>query len=136
MTIPPLPMASAADDLATLAPPDHPRIETGQSDSRLPSVGKLPKLNSAPEVFHIPCPNGHVLETPAELIGQYAKCPECDVAFDLREEHSEEYLRRQQIAEESHLARLDRRWLNRAIVIVMLVCLGLIGLAIATFLSQ
>lgn len=110
-----------------------PSISTDDSNS---GHEVIPALNSAPAFFHIPCPNGHILETPADMIGEYAKCPTCDAEFDLREKDSEEYRRRKEMMEESELANLDRKWLNRAIAIVILLVLGGVALVIATVLNR
>jgi hypothetical protein len=56
---------------------------------------------SAPQIVRIPCPNGHLLETPSDMFGQQALCPYCNVQFELRYEDSEEY--RAQVAEERRL---------------------------------
>ncbi len=50
-------------------------------------------------LLHIPCPNGHGLETPLDMVGQRAMCPHCGVEFKLKRELSVEYLREQEILE-------------------------------------
>ena len=119
--------------MAMVIPGAIPSISTDDSNS---GHEVIPALNSAPAFFHIPCPNGHILETPADMIGEYAKCPTCDAEFDLREKDSEEYRRRKEMMEESELANLDRKWLNRAIAIVILLVLGGVALVIATVLNR
>ena len=139
MIIPsPLPDANTGNVDSSLAPesPAQNAIQVGEQNASPAPVGIMPALNATPEFFHIPCPNGHPLETPADMIGEYAKCPQCGVEFDLREEDSEEYRRRRQMQEESELANLDRKWLNRAIAIVVLVALGGVVLVIATMLNR
>ena len=53
--------------------------------------------STKPNLLHIPCPNGHELETPLDMIGQRAMCPHCGVEFRLKREKSVEYLRQQEI---------------------------------------
>jgi hypothetical protein len=81
---------------------------------------KTPQPFSDPLVYqlplvHIPCPAGHVLETPCEMLSQKAICPFCHAQFDLELENSLEY--KKQIAEqEDHRQQLHGRiWLYGAI---------------------
>src|SRR5664280_2174339 len=57
-----------------------------------PMPPELPtiQLEQEPPV-HIPCPSGHQLETPRDMLGQDALCPFCQVRFHLRWEDSIEY---------------------------------------------
>lgn len=89
-----------------------------------PGGGVVAELE--PRVLHIPCPNGHELDTPQEMLGQEVLCPQCGVQFELREKDSVEY-------KESLIAERDRRdrqvgkmWLNSAIVIGVIIVLALI----------
>ncbi len=83
-----------------------------------------------PELFHIPCPNGHALETTPEMLGKFAMCPQCQAKFKLDRRQSIEFL----AAEEERLAkretRLEKRWLNGTIIAVVLTVL-LLGLLFA-----
>jgi hypothetical protein len=47
-----------------------------------------PPEPEVPRVVRIPCPNGHVLETPSDMFGQQALCPYCNVQFELRYDDS------------------------------------------------
>ncbi len=75
-------------------------------------VSELGRDHGGEELLHIPCPNGHELETPLEMIGQRALCPHCGVEFRLRREKSVEYQRQQEL--------LDRRrgkfWFQLAVM--------------------
>ncbi len=77
---------------------------------------------AAEEVLHIPCPNGHELETPIDMIGQRAMCPHCKVQFKLRREKSVEYLREREIIDR----RRARFWFQLAIVAASFVVLLLL----------
>jgi hypothetical protein len=77
------------------------------------------------EIVHIPCPSGHELETPREMLGQEALCPHCNKQFRLRLEKSLEYIREQTEAQRREDLKLGRRWLKIAIVLTTLVVAGL-----------
>ena len=91
---------------------------------------------SAPVVdeplLHIPCPNGHELETPLDMIGQRAMCPHCGAEFRLKREKSIEYLRQQEI--------LDRRrakfWFQLAIVSASFVVVVLLAMIVISAVSR
>ncbi len=86
-------------------------------------------------VVHIPCPNGHELETPREMIGQDAMCPHCRSEFQLRLKDSREYQRDQAAEQERRQRRLGKAWMNWAIAMVVIVVLG-VGLLIALSISR
>ena len=69
-------------------------------------------------VVHIPCPNGHELETPTEWIGIEALCPFCGVQFRLKKENSVEYLQRQAIIDAGR-AKFWFKWSIVAAVVVL-----------------
>jgi DNA-directed RNA polymerase subunit RPC12/RpoP len=73
---------------------------------------------------HIPCPNGHELETPYDMLGQEVLCPHCGAQFRLRNEDSREYQEKQ--------ARRDyergKAWFNWAIGTAIVVGGGLLVL--------
>ncbi len=90
-----------------------------------------PEITAAdPKLLHIPCPSGHVLETPEEMIGQDALCPFCNAQFQLRYDDSLERRRERQLEEERREARTARAWLNWSIAIAAVVVIGVILLFI------
>jgi len=101
----------------------EPVIETAPEpdapfDDELPGSSLLDELpqdelleSSAANIVHIPCPNGHELETPLDMIGQEVLCPHCGVQFRLRNEDSVEY--RHEL--DKVLSRRARIWFNWAI---------------------
>jgi hypothetical protein len=85
---------------------------------------ELSTLN--PGVVHIPCPNGHELETPVEMLGEEVLCPHCGVQFKLRNEDSKEY----HVLQENLEHRRAQFWLNWAIAASVVVGLGLLTMLI------
>jgi len=88
--------------------------------------GRPGTWESEPELFHIPCPNGHELETPAEMLEQEALCPHCGVQFRLRRTKSVEYRLKREQEQERRERKLGKAWFNWAIVVVVLVVVGLV----------
>ena len=88
-----------------------------------------------PELLHIPCPNGHVLETPVDMLDQEVLCPQCQAQFLLRRVDSVEYKKKQEEDERIRLAKLGNAWLNWAIVAAVLIGLGLAGLIIMSMMN-
>lgn len=91
---------------------------------------------AAPELLHIPCPNGHELETPVEMLDQEVLCPQCNAQFRLRRKDSVEYKKKRELEEHIRLEKSGKMWLNWAIVAVVLVVLGLVGLIVVSEFSK
>lgn len=79
----------------------------------------------APELYHIPCPNGHELETPPEMLEQEVLCPQCSAQFTLRRKNSVEFKRQEEEARIIREHKLGAAWLQGAIVIAVLIVIGL-----------
>ncbi len=104
------------------------------------SVGDADELGSTPladsglddeVLLHIPCPNGHELETPVEMIGQRAKCPHCGAEFRLRREKSIEYLRHEEMLER----RQAKFWFQLAIIAASFVGVVILAMIIMMAMS-
>lgn len=102
-----------------------------------PSVSEVPPLEAGvapgalselagPRLLHIPCPSGHELEVPPDMIGQDVLCPHCQVQFRLREQDSVEYKRRKQEELELKDYKAGKTWFMWAVIFAILVVLGLI----------
>jgi hypothetical protein len=129
--------------VASLAPPAEPalpRVGPSFSPSALPTASPaeaarpVPDVTAPvePELLHIPCPNGHELDTPREMLNQEVLCPHCGAQFLLREQDSVEFKRKKQAATEAKDRKLGQTWLNWAIAIAVLVLIGLVVLILAT----
>lgn len=89
---------------------------------------------SAPQWLHIPCPKGHVLDVPFEMIGQEVLCPHCQAQFLLHERDSVEYRRRKEAEQELREIRAGRIWMNWAIAFAVIVILGLVAMIVRSYL--
>lgn len=79
----------------------------------------------APELYHIPCPNGHELETPPEMLEQEVLCPQCNAQFKLRRKDSIEFKRQEEEARIIKEHKLGTAWLQGAIIVAVLIVIGL-----------
>ena len=78
------------------------------------------------EVFHIPCPKGHVLETPRDMLGQYAQCPFCQTEFQLLLRDSHEYQAEVEKKQERREHKAGKLWMNWAIAAAVVVLFAVI----------
>lgn len=104
-------------------------VEAANDGDGFPGMGGSSTFSMEPEgerLLHIPCPNGHELETPLDMLGQEVLCPHCGVQFLLRERDSIEAKHQRAILESARLQRQASLWLNWAIVVAVLVGLGLV----------
>ena len=81
-----------------------------------------------PAIYHIPCPNGHELEVPEEMLKQEVICPFCEVQFYLRLKDSVEYKKQKQEEEEKKARKAGKAWLHWSVAIGVIVLLALLAL--------
>lgn len=81
-----------------------------------------------PELLHIPCPEGHELEVPRDMLGQFVACPHCQAQWTLKERDSVEWKTKRAAEQERRWERAGQAWLNWAIIIAVVVVIGLIVL--------
>jgi len=81
-------------------------------------------------VLHIPCPLGHILETPPEMLGMAVMCPMCQTTFEPQYEASQEYRQKREEMAAKAAERAARFWLQLAIGTAIVVLGGLIMLII------
>lgn len=108
------------------AQPQNPEPAIPQFGPGAPAV--VPDVEQAPPLLHIPCPKGHELEVPPEMLNEDVMCPHCGEQFRLKEKDSVEYKRKRQEEEERRIARAGKLWFNWAIVIAVGVVLFLVFL--------
>jgi hypothetical protein len=127
---------AAMDPFAALkAAVDAPApVETAPIE--VPAAENPAEAPQEPALLHIPCPKGHVLETPEEMLDQEVLCPHCNTQFVLRRKNSLEFKRKQEERERLREIKVGNFWLNWAIVAVVLVTIGLLALIVVRSLSQ
>ncbi len=79
-------------------------------------------------VLHIPCPKGHELEVPRDMLNQFVECPQCQAQFTLRERDSVEFKRKHSAEMERRWEKAGQTWLQWAIIFAVLVVIGLVTL--------
>ncbi len=129
--LPDQPVASGPDEASTVGEAPAQQVHTEGE----PVVDAT--VEDAPEqIVHIPCPNGHELETPMEMIGQDVMCPHCQAQFQLRYEDSIECKeqRREELEHREHL--WGKRALQWAIIAAALIVLGLLGLIVVKMMDK
>lgn len=103
-------------------------FEEGGSRGTELDIGELDD-EAGESLLHIPCPNGHMLDVPAGMIGTRAMCPHCRVEFRLKREKSIEYQREQEIID----AKRAKFWFKLAIVAAGVVGVVVVFMIIAAF---
>jgi rubredoxin len=89
-----------------------------------------------PELLHIPCPNGHELETPPEMLDQEVLCPHCEAQFTLRRKNSVEFKRQEEEARIIKEVQMGKAWMQGAIIAVVLIVILLGGLLIVGYMNK
>ena len=129
------PGEQAPSRFAHLASAAEPSAAPTENETLAP-VAEAPAPPTEPELLHIPCPNGHVLETPLDMLEQEVLCPQCNVQFRLRQKDSVEYRRKKEETERIKEIKTGNLWLNIAIVAVVLVGLLIVGLIALTVMGS
>ena len=127
---------SAAGRFATFAAPQTDAPPDPMAPHNQPAAPNPIAAPAEPELLHIPCPNGHELETPVDMLDQDVLCPQCNKQFRLRRKDSIEYKAKKERDERLRLEKVGNLWLNWAIAAVVLVVLGLITLVVVSQLNQ
>jgi hypothetical protein len=98
---------------------------TAASDAQATPIAN----RAAAKILHIPCPNGHQLDAPIEMLEQDVLCPHCEVQFRLHERDSVEFKQRQELAHEQAAQLVEFEagmfWLKWAIAAAVLVAAAL-----------
>lgn len=148
--IPTIERSSASYGVQSGASPQSPQIELAPLEDdplmeprgAAPSPGRLEALDvgeldtgeldaaaAGEALLHIPCPNGHELEVPLDMLNSRVMCPHCQVEFRLKREKSVEYIRQQEA--------IDRKraefWFKLSIAAAAVVGVVLVIMFLATF---
>lgn len=108
------------------------------AESGLPDVTRrtgsafspTPHQAAAPDLLHIPCPKGHILETPPEMLGQLVLCPHCGAQFTLKQTESLEHKAKKEKEQELADRKSGNLWFNWAVAIAVVVLAALIFLIV------
>lgn len=111
------PAAPTAGAAATAPPVEEPKPE--------PTPEK-----QEPRFVRIPCPQGHELQTPMDMVGQDVLCPICNVQFHLRYEDSIECKEEQAELRRRKAERMNQVALKWSIGAAVAVVVGIIGMLI------
>jgi ribosomal protein S27E len=101
-----------------------------------PEVPAEPEKPPEPEFLHIPCPNGHELEVPPDMLDTEVLCPQCNVQFRLRAKDSIEHKAKRERAEAIQDAKTNKFYYQFAIVVASVVGLLLLSLMIMSAMSK
>ena len=104
---------------------------TARTASSLEAQVPFDPASKEGRIYHIPCPAGHVLEVPPDMLDSEALCPHCGVQFRLRERDSQEHRERRRAEFERKEEAAGKLWLNVAIVAAVIVVIALIVMFIA-----
>ena len=129
---PPPQDAALGSFLGTLGQPAANKVISPKSATQtaVPAI-EPPKVEAEPGLLHIPCPNGHELETPVEMLGQDVLCPHCKAQFHLRRQDSIEAQREQELLDQ----RRAEAWLRWSIAAAVIVVIGLITMIVMSHLD-
>lgn len=122
---------ASADEYTSDTPTDFLSARRGPAPIRRPTSALPTRPTQAlPAVLHVLCPNGHSLETPRDMLGQDAICPDCDAEFRLCYETSLEYRKEKEAQEEEEAIEEGNVWMNFSIIAAVVVILGIIFLIV------
>ncbi len=117
--------------LPTAAAPEPPSPEPAAPAAPPAETTPLPftpEGTEAAPLLHIPCPQGHELEVPREMLNQFVECPHCQAQFHLRERDSVEYRKKYAADQQRKWDQRGQAWLQWTIILAVIVVLGLITL--------
>ncbi|HVC96960.1 MAG TPA: hypothetical protein VND64_24995 [Pirellulales bacterium] len=110
------------------APQIHPEP---QQTSEPPTQAAEPAPEKQePRIVRIPCPHGHELQTPMDMIGQDVLCPFCNTQFHLKYENSVEYKDEQAELKQRREEQLNQTALKWAIIAAVVVVVGILAMIV------
>ena len=112
--------------------PATPQFQSGPEFQASASAFSAPAEPAQPELLHIACPKGHVLEVPPDMLDTEVLCPQCGEQFGLRARDSIEHRKKREREAELREEKSNQFWLKFAITVATLVILMLLTMAIMT----
>lgn len=91
---------------------------------------KPPPEKHEPQIVRIPCPQGHELQTPMDMVQQDVLCPICNTQFHLRYEDSIEFKEEQAELRRIKAERMNQVALKWSIGSAVAVVLGIASMMI------
>lgn len=89
-----------------------------------------PPEKQEPRIVRIPCPQGHELQTPMDMVAQDVLCPICSTQFHLRYEDSIEFKEEQAELQRRKAERVNQAALKWSIGAAIVVVLGILTMII------
>ncbi|HVA48789.1 MAG TPA: hypothetical protein VNH11_20655 [Pirellulales bacterium] len=120
--------AEPAHDFPTIQtepPAQSAAPEPAPSPAEQPPAAEEPK---EPRIVRIPCPQGHELQTPTDMLDQEVLCPICGTQFRLRYEDSLEFKEEQTERRRHRAEQLNQAALKWSITAAVVVVLGILGM--------
>jgi hypothetical protein len=124
----PQPQAAAAAPAPPPPAPASPPAPAPAPAASAPPPPNVPAPSLEARIVRIPCPKGHLLETPSDMFGQQALCPYCNTQFELLYENSVEYQEEQVLAKQRREEEINKLWLKWTIRAAILVGVMFFGM--------
>jgi ribosomal protein S27E len=115
---------TSAEPAATTAAPQQPVAAPTEPPAPPPEEKKEPRI------VRIPCPQGHELQTPMDMVNQEVLCPICGTQFHLRYEDSIEFKEEQAELRRRKAESLNYAAMKWSIVAAVVIVLGILGMFI------
>src|SRR6185437_7497128 len=116
--------------IQTESPPQPPSGPAPEPEA--PSASQPPPAEEKkePRIVRIPCPQGHELQTPMDMVNQEVLCPICATQFHLRYEDSVEFKQEQAELRRRKAEQLNTAALKWSIIAAAVVVVGILGMII------
>ncbi|HVW36866.1 MAG TPA: hypothetical protein VHB99_06160 [Pirellulales bacterium] len=107
-----------------------PHVQTGAAGEAPPAEESKPAEpeKKEPRIVRIPCPQGHELQTPMDMVNQDVLCPICNTQFHLRYEDSLEFKEEQAELRRRKSEQLNQAALKWSIIAAVVVVLSIVGM--------
>ena len=134
------PAASMPETSASNQEPALPTIRTEEepTGAAAPAAPSQPSAPAAkpeeekkePRIVRIPCPQGHELQTPTDMLNQEVLCPICSTQFHLRYEDSVEFKEEQAEQRRRKAEQLNQAALKWSIIAAVVIVLSIVAMVI------